>query len=657
MPETSEFDVTDPESPGSRSGEPANRTGERHAGVLQQKSEDRMTRSIGSRIQIASFLAAACLLFRPTASAADPNQCQEDCFRAMVEFAWDCTGGPGAIVCVVVPNVCLHCAAKGTAAYNLCLEGCSEEGGPSAPYQVLPNESVIQYRLGDEVPVQVGRSMDGEFLPGPGNVTGAVFRLLDLSGIPEGGFPPDLPIDAWPWIPAGFGEFDGDRFWRIELNMAEHVSQGAPVSGFLLRVDLEDSVYSTQMGMSVLMLQECACPAEWTEHPGSVPSARNAHAAAYDEASETLTLFGGNDGVSGLGDTWGWDGSQWTQLAPLNSPSPRWGHMMVWDRETDRIILHGGFNAELGYLNDTWMWDGVTWTFVSNAGPTCGFAGMAYAADRSATVLYGGATASGRSRDTWEFDGIASWTLVTDNSPPGFRSFHTMVYDEAAERIHMFGGQLPGGVETNDNWVYDDGSWTNLGPSGPSPRISHQMGVRSSCGTILLHGGEKDGVLYDDLWEYVGEWRQLSSGGGAAGPLRLATLTRAPRDRTVLFGGSSGAQVSDEMWTFGCELDPSDAPNAPSRADRLHLAVHPNPFQPRTTLVYDLPEAGRVSLTVYDVRGRRVATIADAHQSAGRHSVEWNGADRNGRALPSGVYMIRMEAGGNAAIVHVGVIR
>lgn len=76
-----------------------------------------------------------------------------------------------------------------------------------------------------------------------------------------------------------------------------------------------------------------------------------------------------------------------------------------------------------------------------------------------------------------------------------------------------------------------------------------------------------------------------------------------------------------------------------------------------TTLVYDLPEPGRVSLTVYDVRGRRVATIADAHQSAGRHSVEWNGADRDGRALPSGVYLIRMEAGGNAAVVHVGVIR
>jgi hypothetical protein len=212
----------------------------------------------------------------------------------MAKFAWECFGGPGAIVCVIAPYTCVHCAAKATAAYNLCLEGCSEKGGPSAPYQVVQNENVTQYRL--------------------------------------------------------------------------------------------------------------------------------------------------------------------------------------------------GVNAELGYLNDTWVWDGITWTFVSNSGPTCGYAGMAYAGDRGVTVLYGGATATGRPRDTCEFDVIASWTLVTSNSAPGFRSFHRMVYDEVAERIHMFGGQLPGGVETSDNWVYEDGAWSSLGPSGPSPRISCQMDVRSRCGTILLYG-------------------------------------------------------------------------------------------------------------------------------------------------------------------------
>jgi hypothetical protein len=69
-------------------------------------------------------------------------------------------------------------------------------------------------------------------------------------------------------------------------------------------------------------------------------------------------------------------------------------------------------------------------------------------------------------------------------------------------------------------------------------------------------------------------------------------------------------------------IDPSDAPSSPIRTDRLHLAVHPNPFQPRTTLVYELPKPGRVSFTAYDAHGRRVAMTAEAHQSAGRYSVE-----------------------------------
>jgi flagellar hook assembly protein FlgD len=52
-----------------------------------------------------------------------------------------------------------------------------------------------------------------------------------------------------------------------------------------------------------------------------------------------------------------------------------------------------------------------------------------------------------------------------------------------------------------------------------------------------------------------------------------------------------------------------------------------------------------VRLTVYDVSGRRVARPADRSFGAGRHEVEWPGADDRGRELPSGVYFVRMEAG------------
>ncbi|TFH52863.1 MAG: T9SS type A sorting domain-containing protein [Candidatus Zixiibacteriota bacterium] len=64
----------------------------------------------------------------------------------------------------------------------------------------------------------------------------------------------------------------------------------------------------------------------------------------------------------------------------------------------------------------------------------------------------------------------------------------------------------------------------------------------------------------------------------------------------------------------------------------------PNPFNPSTTIGYDLKEAADVRLTVFDLLGRQVATLVNAHQNAGRYSVNFEAG-----AMPSGVYFYRLE--------------
>lgn len=77
----------------------------------------------------------------------------------------------------------------------------------------------------------------------------------------------------------------------------------------------------------------------------------------------------------------------------------------------------------------------------------------------------------------------------------------------------------------------------------------------------------------------------------------------------------------------------------------LH-ACRPNPFNPRTTIRYDLPEPASVELVVFDLTGRLVRTlIGDAHEAAGARAVDWDGRDDRGRSLGSGVYLCRMTAG------------
>jgi hypothetical protein len=75
---------------------------------------------------------------------------------------------------------------------------------------------------------------------------------------------------------------------------------------------------------------------------------------------------------------------------------------------------------------------------------------------------------------------------------------------------------------------------------------------------------------------------------------------------------------------------------------RLHQNA-PNPFNPHTTIQYDVPrDALRVQLRVCDVSGRVVRTLVDEAQTAGRKSVVWNGRDDSGREVSSGVYLYEL---------------
>jgi hypothetical protein len=83
--------------------------------------------------------------------------------------------------------------------------------------------------------------------------------------------------------------------------------------------------------------------------------------------------------------------------------------------------------------------------------------------------------------------------------------------------------------------------------------------------------------------------------------------------------------------------------NAIPQAYQLH-ENYPNPFNPSTTIQYDLPKQSVVTLKVYSVLGQEVATLVDSHQAAGYHQILWTGKSDGGNLVSSGVYIIRMFA-------------
>jgi len=120
---------------------------------------------------------------------------------------------------------------------------------------------------------------------------------------------------------------------------------------------------------------------------------------------------------------------------------------------------------------------------------------------------------------------------------------------------------------------------------------------------------------------------------------QTASQSGAP-DRLMGWGIVNAAAAADVI--------PTGVGDAPLAVRTILHPAHPNPFNPTTTIDYEIAARANVDLTVYDVRGARVANLVNETQDAGRHRYTWNARDARGGTLASGVYFYRLTVGGVA---------
>ena len=108
--------------------------------------------------------------------------------------------------------------------------------------------------------------------------------------------------------------------------------------------------------------------------------------------------------------------------------------------------------------------------------------------------------------------------------------------------------------------------------------------------------------------------------------------------------GSSGLHIAwqqcDELSGIDEDIldpEPTDTPQA-----MVNLSVHPNPFNPRTTITFSIDHPQTVELCIFDMMGKRIAVLADRTFHSGVHTMNWQGKDVQGRAVASGTYLVRM---------------
>jgi hypothetical protein len=267
---------------------------------------------------------------------------------------------------------------------------------------------------------------------------------------------------------------------------------------------------------------------------------------------------------------------------------------------------------------------GATWTLMP---PTHHYAMTAIAVDPNSAAIY----LAGDQRVTRSYDEGETWVPAWDGLPLG-QIVHCLAADPGSELVyeeHMFAGNDTGLYEAM--LVYGE-PWRQILDQG-SRRVAmvawyHEMGPYHMPAVITTDGR----VLVAR-----GGW--VDETGNLAGlepvdlaycwfdhMLYVATATsgvfRAP------FGGWSGIE------------DPGLIGAGPTAA--------PNPFRPGTRLAFTLPEPGPASLEVLDVTGRRIATLLDGWQTAGRHEIVWRPWN-----TPAGVYFARLSAAGNSGTLRL----
>jgi hypothetical protein len=148
------------------------------------------------------------------------------------------------------------------------------------------------------------------------------------------------------------------------------------------------------------------------------------------------------------------------------------------------------------------------------------------------------------------------------------------------------------------------------------------------------HRGDGESANWRDGTADAADWvhESLDCGSFAGRPVQ------------VRFAFASDGRGTADGWRIDA-LQVTSAPPPPAR-----LALYPNvpnPFNPTTRIRFALPQAGKVELDIFDVRGRRVCRLVDAWLEAGEHETSWDGRDGQGRNVASGVYFdaLRTAAG------------
>lgn len=293
----------------------------------------------------------------------------------------------------------------------------------------------------------------------------------------------------------------------------------------------------------------------------------------YNTASDRVVLFGGLLGSSDRAEsydarvwTYDVDTNRWTEFETAAGPASRFSQALAYDDESDRIVLFGGSTGG-GMAGDTWTYDlgSHTWERVDpiNAPPPQSGHAMAYDAQSDRVILVG------CEGETWAYDvNVNAWSNMNPSTRP-LVGCPAITYDNATDRLVLFGGERFGYHDETWTYDYDSNAWAQKNPPlRPEGRRGHTMAFDSSTGMAVVFGGEGVGGWMRDMWAYDitnDTWEELAVTPGPVARIFAAMAYDGDSAQTILFGGRAvdfpTPDFDPETWAWGLSKNSTGEPS------------------------------------------------------------------------------------------------
>ena len=338
---------------------------------------------------------------------------------------------------------------------------------------------------------------------------------------------------------------------------------------------MKPKLFLTVFIMLALVLPLARYTRSVSAETGESPAARGYHQMTYDTESQRVVLYGGQTGywldpIYQNHETWLFDPetNTWTKKSPATSPGGFGGGDMTYDSKADRSVL-SVLSDNFSTLQ-TWAYDANSDTWIRLVDGPRRLVGqrLAYDKESDRIIMFGGFDFSNFKLvdETWVYDyNTNTWTDMQPGVHPSSRNFIGMVYDAKADRVVLWGDWQRNYTPATDEsvWTYDynTNTWQEFQhkKDGPDVRDYTMLAYDEKADKIIMYGGYDYGN--DETWIYdlnTDTWRQMLPITNPGIISRYGMVYVKDENRTILFGGQVGPNQFQYMggtWSYNLKAN------------------------------------------------------------------------------------------------------